>query len=276
MNVFVSHSQQDRAMAERIEKKLSSKGVLSFFDQNKISIGDSLLKAITTAVENAQVFIPIISRNSSPNGWMNQEMSLALSKLYKHEPVRIIPVIIDRQAHIPLLISDLKYVDLSDPSTVENNLEKLADAVLAIRDKIPTNESLKDRRVEEEYIKAQNEVITLEKRYLELRANEREKNLRLSIILGLFSSIAASLTIAVFFSRATELKTNTTLWLIAVVIGILILSFSVFRNFLYKKQTAVLKIEIERMSNDRKVLLQGIQEALNKDVKKEGINATSK
>ena len=61
--IFISYSRSDSAIAEALYRYLSNNGISVWSDRNNLLGGAKFMDEIETAIENAKVFIPILSNN---------------------------------------------------------------------------------------------------------------------------------------------------------------------------------------------------------------------
>jgi hypothetical protein len=89
-DVFISYSRKDIAFARLIREALQQCQVDTWIDWERIPVGEKWWTEICEAIENANVFMFIISKNSIGSKVCKDEIDLAL-KYHK----RIIPIIVD-------------------------------------------------------------------------------------------------------------------------------------------------------------------------------------
>ncbi len=62
-DVFISYSRSDSCLAEAMYRFLSDQGITVWFDRDNLLGGTKFMDEIENAIENAKVFVPIISKN---------------------------------------------------------------------------------------------------------------------------------------------------------------------------------------------------------------------
>ena len=103
-DVFISYSRRDIAFARLIREALQESEIDTWIDWERIPVGERWWQEITQAIENANVFMFIISQHSIGSKVCRDEIDLAL----KHHK-RIIPILVDEmspediQAFVPEL-----------------------------------------------------------------------------------------------------------------------------------------------------------------------------
>src|SRR5512136_1007206 len=89
-DVFISYSRKDIAFARLIQESLKQSQVDTWIDWERIPVGEKWWPEIREAIENANVFMFIISNNSIGSNVCKDEIDLALKN-----NKRIIPIIVD-------------------------------------------------------------------------------------------------------------------------------------------------------------------------------------
>ena len=90
-DVFISYSRRDIAFARLIREALQQSQIDIWIDWDRIPVGERWWQEITEAIEGANVFMLIISRNSLGSKVCRNEIELALAN---HK--RIVPVLVDQ------------------------------------------------------------------------------------------------------------------------------------------------------------------------------------
>ncbi len=79
-DVFISHSTQDKAAAEKVVSFLEEKGLSCWIAPRDIVPGSDWAASISTAITTSKVFLVIYSANSAGSNQVSREVSLAESK----------------------------------------------------------------------------------------------------------------------------------------------------------------------------------------------------
>ena len=90
-DVFISYSRRDIAFARLIREALQQSQIDTWIDWDRIPVGERWWQEITEAIEGANVFMLIISRNSLGSKVCRDEIELALAN---HK--RIVPILVDQ------------------------------------------------------------------------------------------------------------------------------------------------------------------------------------
>jgi hypothetical protein len=121
MKIFLSYASEDRPAATAIQLALRAQGHKVYFDRDDLSPGDEYDARIRQAIENADLFLFLISPQALDSGsYTLTELAIA-DKTWRHPSGRMLPV---------LLPEVLRSVTLLEP---EGNLTgSVADAVYRI------------------------------------------------------------------------------------------------------------------------------------------------
>ena len=90
-DVFISYSRRDIAFARLIREALQQSDIDTWIDWDRIPVGERWWQEITGAIEGANVFMLLISRNSIGSKVCRDEIELALAN---HK--RIVPLLVDQ------------------------------------------------------------------------------------------------------------------------------------------------------------------------------------
>lgn len=111
--VFISHSSVDKEFVRTLKKDLNINGIQTWFDEDQMDLGDSLIEKLENGLSESSHFIIILSAASTKSEWVKFEMAKVLenntSKLIK----KIIPIKYD-ECEIPKELSSLIFGDLSN------------------------------------------------------------------------------------------------------------------------------------------------------------------
>lgn len=125
--IFISHSSVDKPFVKRLEQELSKDNSIKFWiDENEILVGDDIQNVISEGLKNSDFLFIIISEDSTKSTWVNFEISQFMGF---SDNKNIIPIILSKKESFsePLdnLIRRLKYLDFSDDSKWEHNINEL-------------------------------------------------------------------------------------------------------------------------------------------------------
>ena len=92
MKAFVSYSHRDDRKRELLQEVLEEKGIEPIIVANRNVPSILLSEKVINAINEADYLIPIITKKSIKNQWVNQEIGYA-QNLLKKEEIKIIPII---------------------------------------------------------------------------------------------------------------------------------------------------------------------------------------
>ncbi len=115
IKVFLSHRQADTARVEAIARWLTERGVYVSLDAWDVRAGDSFVRWIEAAIAEADVIVAALSTTGVGETWMAWELEMATVRRIEEkvrrneekvrrneENVRLMPLMLDADAHVPL------------------------------------------------------------------------------------------------------------------------------------------------------------------------------
>jgi hypothetical protein len=122
MKVFLSYSLADHALARQIEQGLRACG--SDVWTAAITPGESLSESISNALNEADAYVLLLTHNASKSQWASLEAAGAVAS-----GRRVIPVLGEPGAEVPLILKDRIYLDFTDQATRPEAIERLCEAL---------------------------------------------------------------------------------------------------------------------------------------------------
>lgn len=123
MQIFISYSHLDLAVANKISEALKRSGHQIWKWDETLRPGDNIAKKISEGIGDAEAFLLVVSSNSlSSKSVMHEFSVLALGEISKRD-FRIIPVVIDKSP-VPSYLSNYLYLDISQD--IDQGIAKLA------------------------------------------------------------------------------------------------------------------------------------------------------
>ncbi len=154
MKVFISHAAADREIAERIAAVLGRDGMEVFTYWHDVAAGEAIRARVFEAINSSDAVIVLVSSSSERSIAVSEETSVALYS-DRHLPVKVIPVIVEAGIQVPVMLRDIRGVDLSSPDRWQRGIDDLLAAL-----HIPSRESYRD---EWDYIRASRDALEVEK-----------------------------------------------------------------------------------------------------------------
>jgi hypothetical protein len=129
--LFISHSSLDKPFVKKLVGELSKDDSIRFWiDEKDLLVGDDIQKTITSSLHDIDYLLIIISENSTTSSWVNFEISQFVAFA---EGKNIIPVVISKGHRFPEpinnLITRLKYLDFTDETKWQSNIQELKQAI---------------------------------------------------------------------------------------------------------------------------------------------------
>ncbi len=122
-DIFLCHASDDKPFVRQVYMDLVDHGFNTWMDEFEISVGDSIVERVGNGTSNASGLVLFISLSSSKSRWVEREWSSTLMRKLAGNNVKILPCLIEDDAPIPALLSDIKYADFRD--SYESGLEQL-------------------------------------------------------------------------------------------------------------------------------------------------------
>lgn len=134
IKVFICHSSNDKErFVEKLAVKLVSDNFKVFYDDWELNYGDSLIK-LFDRIDEADVFLIIISKDSVGSKWVKEELSAGFIRKIE-EGTKVIPVIIDKDVEIPPSLKHIKQCKINDLFDYEDVYKELCYSMWEISNK---------------------------------------------------------------------------------------------------------------------------------------------
>ena len=128
--VFISYSNEDREIAEKIFNKLRERKKYNLNNLYDISIDDTYNATIKNNIASSDFILLLISKNFIKSQWMSNEFSKNYLNELNYRDITLVPILTDKTP-IPEIFSEYQYFSLS------NNLEKQIDILISRIENIP-------------------------------------------------------------------------------------------------------------------------------------------
>lgn len=131
-NIFLSYSSKDRQPVERLADKLKAQGFEVWTDR-EILPGEDWQSAIETALDQASVFLFILSENSLGAPWQELELGMALRSAVGQSKKTVIPVLLGGAdpAALPLFLQNRQPIEI-DPAEEERAVALIVQKAEAV------------------------------------------------------------------------------------------------------------------------------------------------
>ena len=112
MKIFISHNRSDKPLARAISLELKKRGCEIWLDEEKVSIGDSLIEKIGEAINESKYFLIILSKSSVQSRWVSKELNTAVAISLSDKNIDFLPVL-SENVEIPVFLKEYKYADFT-------------------------------------------------------------------------------------------------------------------------------------------------------------------
>lgn len=237
MSVFLSYSFDDHQVVQKVRNYLVHHGIEVFDDKTDISTGENITASINEAINSSDAVLFFVSKNSDKSRWVHQEMSLAVSNKLKGQNVKLIPIVIEKNAELPFFLKDYLSLDISGSSSFDSAMAKLIAGI----------NSGKNTSVEQD-LAAKISNIEIERELLKLKSIEHEEHRKFKSRQMFFVSMIATLVSAIvasvgFLGWVAKIEYSNFEWILAFLIGAMA---SMIGSVLYMKKEEPHKDELLR------------------------------
>lgn len=204
MKIFISHSFKDSSIASLLKEKLLQRGLSVVQIEHTPKVGDNIAFQIEDAVNNADAFIILLSKNFIESKWSDLELMMIYDQtLGRKKGKRILPILLEKGTKIPPVLRNIVYADFTDRK--ETNLEYLIDKVsnqLLSQNSIETREYKKIRNL----LKDQEEFLKLQEVEYQLQRNKQKRIRNVFQWSFLLIAIISLVTTVLLFSKRLDIK----------------------------------------------------------------------
>ena len=132
--VFISHASEDKEIAVRIAKDLRAQGIDAWLDQWELSFGDALQSAISKGIDEAGIFLAVMSHAALGKPWVKAEIDAAwVDKMDGRKRFIVARHKIDHQELPGLLRGPLS----ADLTAYDDTVSKIVNLAFGISEKPP-------------------------------------------------------------------------------------------------------------------------------------------
>ena len=130
--LFISHSSLDKPFVRKLVDELSKDNSINvWIDEKEILAGDDIQQTVTNTLRyESDFFLLVISENSTKSSWVQFEVSQFMGFA---KGKNIIPIVISKEHSFPKpidnLITRLKYLDFTDETKWQINIQELKQAI---------------------------------------------------------------------------------------------------------------------------------------------------
>lgn len=132
MKVFISHSNQDEALASKIVTSLEDAGLEVWYDRREIIPGDNWADRVARGLREANAMVVLVTPTGLESTHMQRDVDYALTQ--KRFKGRLVPVLAgdSRQFQgwsIPWIFEELPIISLTGNGTSKEELAQIAQVL---------------------------------------------------------------------------------------------------------------------------------------------------
>ena len=110
MSIFISYSHDDGSFVDQLVENLLVERHSVWLDRWELTLGDSLVEKIQSALAKASAVLVVLSKRSIESNWCKQELEAAFSRQFTENQNIILPCVID-DCEVPLFLRGKLYAD---------------------------------------------------------------------------------------------------------------------------------------------------------------------
>lgn len=110
MPIFISYSHANREFVDDLAGQLVREKVHVWLDRWELSLGDSLIDKVQSAVEGASALLVVLSKASVESEWCKKELTAGLFRELDEKRVVVMPILLEDCA-MPMFLRDKFYAD---------------------------------------------------------------------------------------------------------------------------------------------------------------------
>lgn len=142
MQVFISHSWKDNALARKLTTFLEEAGFQVWDTFRNELPGDQLAEMAANALDKSQAMVVLLTPESVQDPWVRSEIEFALGN--KNYAWRLIPVLVGdpgnfQDDQIPWILRKLQMVFLPEPENGDIQLKQIAEVLKTPMDFLPAD-----------------------------------------------------------------------------------------------------------------------------------------
>lgn len=110
MSIVISYAHEDSHFVNELAANLFKNRVPVWVDRWELRVGDSILRRIESAIQEADALIVVLSKTSVKSEWCRKELTAGLITELEAKSIFVLPIVIEA-CSIPLFLKDKLYAD---------------------------------------------------------------------------------------------------------------------------------------------------------------------
>ncbi|WP_196805106.1 toll/interleukin-1 receptor domain-containing protein [Mycobacterium sp. UM_WGJ] len=115
---FISYNHADKPLAEALAEGLRKAGYRVWIDSGELRVGDSLVAVISSAIEQVDFLVALVSSASVESNWCQKEISLAMTGEIAQKGITVLPCQVGGVA-MPATLADKLYLQINPDMIAE-------------------------------------------------------------------------------------------------------------------------------------------------------------
>lgn len=186
-NIFISHTADDKEIARKLAEQIRDAGAMVWLADEKLLPGDSIANEISKAIQASDAMLLLVSGDHSTKRWLSAEVATAMA-----QGKRILPVILDKTAELPILLRDKLYLDLSINPDFGAAAQKIIQSLSRPIDEV------KDLAIQSQRIEAERAQLEREQQQFAMLKELREVEIRSMTFSAMFVVICLSAAVLLY------------------------------------------------------------------------------
>lgn len=139
-DIFLSHNRQQKSWVREFCQILRDRGLNVFFDEDSISPGENVVRAIERAIEDSRHVVLVISPSSMTSDWVAMEAAITVYRDPKASKRILLPVMLESidLGSVPLSMRVLNFINLTNQATRDAEFRRLLSCMGIALDQIPS------------------------------------------------------------------------------------------------------------------------------------------
>jgi hypothetical protein len=109
---FISYNHADQPLARAVATGLNAMGYQVWIDEGELRVGDSLVDAISTAIDSVDFLVALVSTDSISSNWCRKELSLAMTGEIAAQGITVLPCRVGN-VDMPPALADKLYLSIN-------------------------------------------------------------------------------------------------------------------------------------------------------------------
>lgn len=126
VSIFLAHSSADKRFVRRLAGDLLTSGVVVWFDEAEMLVGDSLIERIASGISASDYLGVILSPASVTSRWVQHEVEIALIREMKDGGPVVLPLLY-RKCEVPSFLAPKLWLDFTSSRKYSQALKRLLD-----------------------------------------------------------------------------------------------------------------------------------------------------